>query len=191
MNLKLITAATTEPVSLIEAKAHLRVTDSNSDTLISSLIKTARQHCENFTGRALASQTFELIMDSFPSVIELPMPPVTSLIATDCGIKYKDSDGVETTLASTEYIFYDSEPAVIVNAYGKSWPTFIPYPIGAVKVRYVAGYTTNIPEPIKQAIMLLVGHLYENREAINIGNIINEVPFGVTTLLFPYRIWSL
>jgi uncharacterized phiE125 gp8 family phage protein len=144
--------------------------------------------CENHTGRALASQTFELTLDSFPyDKIEIPMAPVTSLTS----IKYKDSDNVETTLASSEYIFYDSEPAVIIPAYGKSFPSYIPYPIGSVKIRYVAGYTTNIPEPIKQAMLLLIGHLFENREAINIGNIVNKLPHGFEALLWDYIVWWL
>jgi uncharacterized phiE125 gp8 family phage protein len=189
MNLKLITPATTEPVTLTEAKSHLRITDSNNDTYITAIIKPARIKCENLTGRSLAPQTFELILDNFPyEKIEIPMPPVTTLSS----IKYKDSDGIETEWTSSEYIFYDSEPAVIVPAYGYSWPSFTPYPMGAVKVRYVAGHTAaNIPVPVKQAILLLIGHLFENREAVISGNELKEIPLGINSLLFDYKIWSL
>ena len=192
MNLKIITAPTVEPVTLTEAKLHLRVTSTADDTLITGLIKTARQQAENFTGRSLASATFELVMDSFPYQIELPMPPVESITS----IKYKDSDGIETTWSSSEYIFYNSEPAIITLAYGKSYPTFTPYPIGAVKIRYVAGYETGatdpnflIPEEYKQAMLLLIGHLYEHREEVT-DEVLKNIPDGVQSLLFPSKIWS-
>ena len=158
MNLKIITAPTIESVSLAEAKLHLRITANTDNVLITSLIKVARHHCENILHRALASTTFELIMDKFPSTqIELPMPP-TELITS---IKYTDYLGIETEwLPTSEYIFYASEPAIIIPAYGFDFPSFIPYPIGAVKVRFVAGYKTTgndanliIPEEYKQAML--------------------------------------
>jgi uncharacterized phiE125 gp8 family phage protein len=193
MNLKIITAPITEPVSLAEAKLHLRVTTDTDNTLITSLISSARQHCENITCRALASATFELVMDTFPEKIVLPMSPVESVTS----IKYTDSDGIETTLAATEYILYTSEPAVVIPDYDVSWPSFTEYPLGAVKVRYVAGYraastdaSLHIPEAIKQAILLIISTLYENRENIVIGQTIANIPMGAEALLQPFRIWS-
>ena len=166
---------------------------NTEDTLLENLIKVARQHCENFTGRALASQTLELVMDDFPcDKIELPMPPV-KLIES---IKYTDSDGDEVEWDDGNYIFYNSEPAIIIPAYGISWPTFTPYEIGAVKIRFVAGYEISltdasliIPEPIRQAMLLLIGHLYENREETT-GETLKNIPMGIQSLLYPYRIWS-
>jgi uncharacterized phiE125 gp8 family phage protein len=193
MNLKIITAPITEPVSLAEAKLHLRVTTDTDNTLITSLISSARQHCENITCRALASATFELVMDTFPEKIVLPMSPVESVTSK----KYTDSDGIDTTLAATEYILYTSEPAVVIPDYDVSWPSFTEYPLGAVKVRYVAGYraastdaSLHIPEAIKQAILLIISTLYENRENIVIGQTIANIPMGAEALLQPFRIWS-
>lgn len=193
MNLKIITAPTIEPVTLTEAKAHLRVTGTDSDTLITSLIVAARQHCEAITCRALASATFELILDDFTDKIVLPMSPVESVTS----IKYTDSDSIETTLMDTEYILYTSEPAVIVPDYDVSWPSFTEFPLGAVKIRYVAGYRAastdanlHIPEAIKQAILLVIGHLYENRQEYIIGQTIAKIPLAAEALLTPYRIWS-
>ena len=194
MNLKIITVPTTEPVSLTEAKLHLRVTSTADDTLITSIIKVARQHCEAITNRALASATFELVIDDFSKdKIVLPMAPVESITS----IKYRDCNSIDTTLASTEYIFYNSEPAVIIPDYGISFPSFTPYPTGAIKIRFVAGYKTTgtdasllIPEAIKQAILLLIGHFYENREEYVIGQTISKIPLAAEALLYPYRIWS-
>ncbi|HAS91524.1 MAG TPA: hypothetical protein DCS12_04545 [Clostridiales bacterium] len=195
MNLKLITAATIEPVSLMEAKAHLRVTSTDEDTLIGIIIKAARQSAESMTRRSLASQVFELSLDDFPEEeIVLPMPPVESITS----IKYKDSDGVETTWDSSKYVFYNSEPAKIIPVYGEVFPSFTPYPAGAVKIRFTAGYKTSgtdisliIPEAIKQALLLLIGSFYENREdLLSKGHIPKSLPFGVDALLYPYRIWG-
>jgi uncharacterized phiE125 gp8 family phage protein len=193
MNLKNITQPIVEPILLTEAKLHLRVTSDVDNTLIANLIKTARQHAENFTGRVLASATFELIMDIFPSdKIKLPMPPVKSVTS----IKYTDSDGLEVEWDDENYIFYNSEPAIIVPAYGISWPSFTPFPVGAVKIRYIAGYEASltdasliIPEPIRQAILLLIGHLYEHREEVS-EEVLKNIPMGIQSLLYPYKIWS-
>lgn len=195
MNLKIITAPETEPITLEEAKDHLRVTATDEDTLITSIITVSREIAESFTHRALASQTLEYIIDDFPEeVITLPMPPVESIES----IKYKNSEGVETTWDSSKYIFLDSEPAKIVPAYGEVFPSFVPYPIGAVKIRYVAGYKKEgddpniiIPEAIKQAILLLIGHYFENREILlERGHIPKTIPFSAEALLYSYKIWS-
>ena len=189
--IKLITAPKTEPISLVEAKLHLRVTTNDDDTLISSLIKAARQSAENFTNRALASQVLELILDDFPEKeIVLPKPPVETVTS----IKYTDCEGVESTLNIADYIsFLEAEPAVIVPAYGGSFPYFNPYPKGAVKIRYTAGYKISgtearliIPEAIKQALLLIIGSYYENREDSQVS-----IPTQAEYLLYQYRIWSL
>jgi uncharacterized phiE125 gp8 family phage protein len=193
MNLKIIQISATEPITLEEAKLHLRVTNTEEDNLIKSLITVARQRCESVTNRALVSTTFELIMDSFPEKIVLPMPPTESIT----WIKYTDYEGTEEEMPEEDYIFYNSEPAVIVPAYGKDWPSFNPYPKGAVKVRYVAGYKSSedpgfiLPEVIKEAMLLIIGIFYENREDILAkGHIPKSLPLGVDALLYPYRIWS-
>lgn len=193
MNLKIITAPTVEPISLIVAKSHLRVINTADDTLIASKIITARHHCENILHRALASTTFELIMGNFPcNKIVLPMPPVESVTS----IKYKDCDSIETTMPTADYIFYNSEPAIIVPDYGISWPSFTPYPVGAVKIRFIAGYKTSgsdasliIPEEYKQAMLLLIGHLYEHREEVS-EEVLKNIPTGIDSLLYPTRIWD-
>ncbi len=195
MIIKIIDAPETEPITLEEAKNHLRVSSDDENTLITSIIKVAREIAENFTHRALASQTLEYIIDDFPEkVITLPMPPVESIES----IKYKNSEGVEATWDDSKYIFLDSEPAKIVPAYGEYFPSFTPYPIGAVKIRYKAGYEVEsddpniiIPEAIKQALLLLIGHYFENREILlERGHIPKTIPFSAEALLYSYKIWD-
>lgn len=190
MPLVLQTAPTTEPVTTAEAKTHLRVTTSDDDTYIGTLITVARRHVETITGRALINQTWDYFLDNFPpgDKIVIPLPRLSSVTS----VKYTDKDNVQTTLAASKYIVdTNNEPGQIVLAYGESWPTFTQKPINAVEIRFVAGYgsgAANVPEGIKQAMLLLIAHWYENREPVNIGNIVTEIPETINALLWPYRI---
>jgi uncharacterized phiE125 gp8 family phage protein len=194
IDIKVITDVSVEPVTIEEAYTHCRI-DTNSyveDNLILALITTAREYCESHTRRALATKTLELILNDFPkkNYIELPCGPVQSITS----IKYKDSSGTETTWSSAYYnTNIDSTPAIITPIHGGIWANFIPYPAGgAVRIRYVTGHKSDgvaIPKSIKQAMLLLIGHLYENREATNgTGKPLEEVPFSIHALLNPYKI---
>ena len=179
----------TEPVSLeIDVKPHLRVVGNEEDVLISSLITTARGYVERITGRALITQTWQYVLDRFPSVFVLPKPPLRTVI----GITYKTEDGLVHTIPAADYVVdAASEPARIAPAPGLSWPSDKLYPLGAVTVEFEAGYgdAADVPMPIKQAILLLAGHLYEHREAVVMGSTVTQVPFAVAALLSPYRTW--
>jgi len=192
MALKLITAPATEPVTSAEAKAHLRVDTTADDTLIGTLITVARMHVENHLRRALITQTWELVLDAFPArnVIQLPMPPLASITS----IKYTDEAAVEATFSSTAYaVDTDSTRGRVVLKSGESWPSVTLAATSGVRVRYVAGYgaAANVPQAIKQAILLLIGTLYENRESVLVaqGVTVMELPFGVNVLLMPYRVF--
>jgi len=189
MALKLITGPTVEPVTLEEAKTHLRVDITDDDNLITALIKTAREYCENFQNKAYYTQTWELVLDKFPAenYIKIPKPPLQSVTS----VIYKDNEGTETTLDASKYIAdTDSEPGRIVLAYGESWPSFTPYPVGAVRIRFTTGHDdiSKVPQMVKQAMLLLIGHWYENREASVTGAISREVEFAVHALLWPERV---
>lgn len=192
MPTKLITAPTVEPITKIEAKAHLRVTTADDDTYIETLIKAARKHIEEaILNRALITQTWEYYLDEFPAenYIEIPYPKLQSITS----LKYKDSDGNETTWNSSNYITdIVSVPGRIVLAYGKSWPSLTLYPSNPITIKFVAGYgdaATTVPEPIIQAILILVAHLYEAREMYVVGTTITDVPFSVYSLCASYRIF--
>jgi uncharacterized phiE125 gp8 family phage protein len=164
MALKLITAATALAVSLVEAKEHLRVTESTEDTLITAMITAATEVAEQMTGRAIMPQTWELTLDSFPDAFELTRIPAASITS----LKYYDADGVLTTMDGAAYtldIADDYGFAYVVPAYGTEWPTAREQ-INAVVVRYVAGYANAaaVPESIKSWIKLQISAMYENRE---------------------------
>ena len=193
MALKLITAPATEPVTTSEAKSHLRVDTTADDTLIGTLITAARQHVENHLRRALITQTWELVTDAFPvgDVIRLPLPPLVSVTS----IKYTDKDGNESTLSSAAYVVdTDSTKGRVVLKSGETWPSDTLAAANGVRVRYVAGYgeASAVPRPIRQAILLLIGTMYENRESVLVaqGVTVAQLPFGVDALLMPYRIFG-
>ena len=165
MSLKLITAATTYPVTLAEAKLHCRIDSSDDDTLIAALITAATELAEQKTGRAIMAQTWELTHDAFPDSFELTRTPVQSITS----VKYYDANGVQQTLANTLYALDNADEfgvAYVVPVYAGDWPDTRDQ-INAVAVRYLAGYESvaAVPESIKAWIKLMVGAMYENRES--------------------------
>lgn len=183
-----VTAPTAEPVSRTEAKAHLRVDTSDDDTYIDTLITVARRRVEADSLHALLTQTLELRLSGFPSgnAIELPAPPLQSVTS----VKYTDADEAVTTVATSVYAAdtYSTPGRVVLKA-GQSWPVFTPSPANPVTIRYVAGWTSAgaVPADLRQAVLLLVGHLYEHREPVNIGNIVTPLPLAYDSLIAEYR----
>lgn len=195
MGLIQISLPTFEPVSLVEAKAHLRVTFSDDDNVITAFIAAARMNVEGWLGRALVDQTWDLYLDSFPTDtfkgIQIPLPPLLEVIS----VKYDDGGGVEQTVSPTAYyVDKASQPGWIVPVgVGASWPTPIDA-INSVRIRFRAGYITNnsppeqIPFDIKAGMLLTVGSMYEHRESQVVGTIANKLPFGVEQLLRRHRV---
>ena len=164
MALKLITAPSTYPVTLAEAKLHCRVDLADDDTLITALITAATEMAEQKTGRAIMAQTLELTLDAFPEAFELTRVPVQSITS----VKYYDTTGAQQTLSNTLYALDAADDfgfAHISPVYGGTWPTTRDQ-INAVAVRYVAGYAdaAGVPQSIKNWILLMVSTMYANRE---------------------------
>lgn len=161
-------------------------TNSTSDPLLSALITTARMAAEHRTGRALITQTQDLYLDGFPCwEINLPMPELQSVTA----ITYVDNSGVTQTLDAAEYqVDSASEPARLTPAFGKVWPP-ARWQMNAVKIRYICGYGTaaDVPQMLKQWMLMAVSTMYSQREAISTGTIVAEVPRDFFAgLLDPY-----
>lgn len=182
-------APTLEPITLQEAQSHLRQEDPQEVAYINALITAARMHAEAYTQRAFNTQTWRFKLDDFPrcGVFVLPRP---NLIAVS-SITYVDTAGTTQTVTASDYIVDTaSEPGRVHPAYGVVWPT-ARCQAGSITITYTAGYGATralVPQPIKQAILILVGHWYENRESTISGTIIAKVPDAWEALLSPFRI---
>jgi len=159
---------------------------ASEDDYILSLITAARQYCERYQDRAYITQTWELSMQAFPSIIELPL----GNLQTVDSITYKDSAGVITTLAATEYVVSTKgHTGVIVPAYGKTFPVFTAYPLDAIVITFTCGYgdAADVPKTIIHAIKLLISHWYETRTPIVLGSISPQIEFSLKSLLWQER----
>lgn len=195
MSLKLITGPSVEPISLSETKLHLHVDLNDDDLWITSAIVACRIYAEKFMGRALVTQTWELGLDGFPTAeIEIPLPPLLSVVS----VKYDDGNGIEQTMDPSLYrVDSASQPARL--SFVSSWPNTQSNKLGSVRVRFIAGYPTpldspdnliaNIPQSIKNAILLHVGMLYANRENVIVGTNVMVLPWAGADVLFrQYRV---
>lgn len=165
--LVLVTPPAEEPVSLAEAKLHLRVDHMEEDALIRALITAAREYVEMYTRRQLVTATWRLTLDCWPGCLRPPRPPLVAVTT----IAYRDSTEVLQVVDPTTYrVDTSREPGRILLTTGASWPVAAPVP-GAVQVEYTAGYgaASAVPATFKQAILLYTGDLYEHREARDEG----------------------
>lgn len=194
---KAIGSVATEPISLETARLHLRLDTEGSppsnpdDALVTALITVAREAVENFTELTVAVNDFQMKLDYFPTAeINLGTWPVNSIAS----VTYVDANGATQTISSADYALDTfSKPAQINLAYGKTWPMVRNQP-NAVTVTFEAGYTgdtspvsNEMPKALKQAMLLTITDLYENRGAL--GSKQNyEIPVMAQYLMAPYRI---
>ena len=180
MRLKLKTAPTVEPVTLEETRLHCKVDGAADNALITSLIIAARQQAEKETHRAFITQTWQLFYDAAPHVIELPYPPLQSVVS----IKVIDDEGVEAVVDSSNYIVDASE-----NSRGRVRPNIgliWPYHRGFASfiVEYKAGYgdaASDVDENLKHAIREIIATFYEERQA-------GALTEAHKSLLWPFKI---
>ena len=178
MPLELITPPTEEPISLSEAKAHLRVDVSDEDTLIRELISVARRSVEVRTGRALITQSWAMTLPEAPSApIVLPRQPATAITSVSViGI-----GGARTPLSTGLYRLETAEPSRLLPQ--GAWPS-----CAGAEVVFSAGYgaASDVPEDLRQAVRLLLAHFYERRELAE-SDRFSAVPDALDGLLAPYR----
>jgi uncharacterized phiE125 gp8 family phage protein len=188
MTLKLKTAPSTTPITLAEAKAHLRVDHTDEDALIQTLLDAAVSHFDGYTGilgRCMISQVWELYYDAFPSGdMQVPLGNIISIDT----VEYVDpTTEIYTTWADTNYeVDEKSVEGWIVPI--DSWPTAMET-TNAVRVTFTAGFgasAASVPAAIRAALLLMVGHFYKNREATT-DAAMAELPMGVRALIDPFR----
>ncbi|MFN3659567.1 MAG: head-tail connector protein [Pseudolabrys sp.] len=189
MSSLLITAPAAEPLTLAEARAFLRVEHNDDDALIEALIAGARIHVEAQTRRALITQSWRLIFDAWPADgrIEVRPAPLQTLTAA----RVHDANG-EAQAIDTQ--------AFVANL-GASALAFMPWALPAagqsaagIELDVTVGYgaaASDVPEPLRQAVRLLVAHWYENRGLVAASGQGAALPAGVAALIAPYRVVSL
>lgn len=179
--IRVITAPTSYPLTLAEAKAHARVTSSSEDGVLTMLLAAATEYAEHLTGRAYVERTLEWAGTYFPQAIDLPFPPLLSIVS----VTYTDTAGAAQTVAASNYeVDTVSQPGRISIASTYSWPTVGNY-VNPARVRYRAGYVpsgsptdtsdrTYLPAVLRQWIAARIATLYDDR-----GHIIergNQIP---------------
>lgn len=176
-----------DPVTLEEAKGHLRALHSSEDNLISRFISAASRHVEGRIGRSLVNRTMTYQRDGFPACrasIVLPRPPVSEVTS----VSFIDQNGAAQTMASGDYLLVKSPVECELSpALGVSWPATSKQR-RSVTVVYKSGFGddgSEVPEDIKNAILLLVQHFYEHRSAVTEGSAV-VTPFAVEALLGPH-----
>jgi uncharacterized phiE125 gp8 family phage protein len=167
-----------EPVLLAEAKAHLRVTATDEDDLIGALIAAARVAIETEIRRVLIAQEWRLVVEVWPEDgVMLPLVPAISVEA----VRAIDGEGVVTELTDDDYEFDPADFSITLDPV-----------VGAARyeIDFTAGYGaagTDVPQPLRQAIRLLVTHWYENRSAVTLDDELSAPPLGYRELVAPYR----
>ena len=200
MNLVTLVQPAVEPVTLIEAKAHLRVDSSDEDSTISMLITAARIHVERYTRRSLIYTAHRILLDTWPYDIELPRSPgveaaantVTGIAYATPRIRYYDQDGTQQTLTYAgedfDALVNDNPPRLVLYP-DTTWPSLQTALRGGIEVDWIAGYgstAVSVPAPLRLAIRMLVSHWFEQREAVAPGSM-TTVPMAVESILMSFQ----
>jgi uncharacterized phiE125 gp8 family phage protein len=188
MAIKRLSNPSTEPITLAEAKRHLRIDNTDDDDYITSLIEVARRAAEDRMERTLITTTWKLTLDQFPDAIILPMPRIQAISS----VIYNNQSNQQVALANTDWFLdADSEPGWLVPAINKAWPLTLG--INAVAVTYTAGYgdtAASVPAPIKQWILLAMGDLYDQFRSLSAEKPVVPQNFA-DALLDPYRFFGI
>ena len=185
-SLTTLTQPAVEPVTLAEAKQHLRVDTTTDDAYIHSLVHAAREWCEAYCDETFIHTQYRMTLDSFPVEIELPRPPMaTAGTTTAVVVTYTLENQTTAVLATNQYrVDRDAVPGAIRTLYNGSWPSHL-LDYNAVTVTWWAGHAATaagVPQRFRSAVLWLVGYWYERRMAAEAVNL-SEIPFGVKSLL--------
>lgn len=173
-----------EPVSLVEAKAFLKVDDVAEDALITTLIGAARLHVEGVTGKALLAQSWRVVLDHWPEngLVKLPVSPLQSVTA----ISATDDNGASHDIGLGQF---GSEPdRLLVPVVVVGMPAL--QERGGIEIDYVAGFGTepeDVPADLRQAVLGLVAHWHEHRDAVILAGSGAVVPSGFDRMVSRYK----
>jgi len=177
------------PVTMAALKAHVGASDyADDDDMLKAFLSSAVQHLDGWSGilgRCLMPQTWRQDFDCFERCLRLPLAPVQSITS----VQYEDAYGATQTIDGANFALATDALGSFVRF--KSTYDFagVSADRPAVHVTYLAGYidVASVPAPLKTAILLLVGHWYENRSAVVVGAAPAALPFAVDALIAPFR----
>ena len=180
----LLAGAAEEPVSLVEAKAFLKIDDTAEDGLIRTLIAAARLHVEGVTGRALLAQSWRLVLDNWPvtRMIKLPVTPLMSVTA----ISAIDPSGASHEVGLEQ--FQSDRERLLLPRRIAGMPSLQAYQ--GIEIDYVAGYGSaadEVPADLRQAVLLLIAHWHEHRDAVVMAGSGAVVPSGFDRVVSAYK----
>jgi uncharacterized phiE125 gp8 family phage protein len=173
-----------EPVSLVEAKAFLKVDDAAEDGLITTLIGAARLHVEGVTGKALLAQSWRIVLDDWPDngVVKLPVSPLIAIT----GISATDDNGGGHEIALDQ--FRSELDRLIVPRLVVGMPML--QERQGIEIDYVAGFGTEpeeVPADLRQAMLGLIAHWHEHRDAVIVAGSGAVVPSGFDRLVAGHK----
>ena len=176
-----------EPVTLAEAKAWVKLDGADEDALLATLSTAARLHLESVTGRALLTQSWRLVLDAWPAggEVRLPVAPLSALTE----IRAFDEDGDGHTLALEQFLVAPGdEPVRLLLPATVAGMPVLRQRFG-IEIDYVAGFgaAADVPQELKQALLVLVAHWFEHRDAVVIAGSGAVIPFGFDRLIAPWR----
>lgn len=162
-------------ITLSEAKLHCRIDIDDDDALIAQLINAAVNHVEQITGWLTTSQMYTKLIKKIPEIIKLPFWPVTAITSIEI-------IGATTQNVASDFDIDITERPAKVIPLSKSFSVATGE---TLLITYMAG-EADIPDGMRQAVLMLIAHWYENREAGVVGTITSEISFGLNQLLSPY-----
>ncbi len=199
MALTIVTEPAIEPLTLEEIEEHLRLSETSTgseDALLLIFLTASRRYCELDQAHAYIEQTWNLVLDDFPrgGFIKIPRPPLMSVTHVK---SYGIGGTAATMTAGRYYVDTDSKPGGVHLLSGESWPSTPGQPAAGVEVQFVAGFgsaASSVPGEVKQAIQLVIGHMYEHREGSDVEKMtpdwIKKSFMGVDAILGLDRIWK-
>lgn len=183
-----VTPPVAMPMTIADLKTRLRIDHADEDALLAGYLAgaVARIDGPKGIGWGMMTQTWRLTLDAFPSgSIVLPGAPIKSVSS----VSYVNLEGATQTMDLADHrLDAGGEPARLAPAFQTSWPAAQAV-IGAVSIDYVVGEAdaADVPADLVDAVALLVGHRYENREAAAIGVMVMKLPFSVESIVNEYR----
>lgn len=194
-SLTLLTPPAVEPVTLAEAKQHLRIEGTSDDALINTLIVAARLLAELWTGRSLITQTWLMRRDEAPAsnFVRLPKAPLQAVSFIKA---YDDADGATVFAASNYFVDTLSAPSRVILRQGAAWPD-IGRTASGFEIQFIAGYGptgSDVPAPIRQGLLMHIARLYAQRgdlvgpDGHARGELPDTLPDECLSLYRPYRL---